>query len=162
MQPPTIPESKVSTAFANLFAGFDESGNTEVSLGYKLTRMLVDAYDGGNAGVTFGGLDGFDEPLTYCTGWYVPSFNELKYLIRGSGTSSVVSVAGQDMINSRLTVASGILIEGNQPSVSYKTGLGFCIMQNGEEMGWHGVPDGREVSPDMRILTSIDEKTTLI
>lgn len=136
-----------SEFLANLFAGFDESGNTEVSLGYKLTRMLVTAYGDGNAGVAFGGLEGFSEPLTYCTGWYVPSFNELKYLIRGSENSSVVSVAGQDMINSRMTVASGILIEGNQPSVSYKAGLGFCIMQNGEEMGWHGVPDGEKCRP---------------
>lgn len=130
-----------------VFAGFDASGNTEVSLGYKLTQMMASAYGNGNAGVTFTGLDGLDAPLTYCTNWYVPSFNELKYLIRGDEAPQTVSLAGQEMLNKQLTVASGILIEGNMPSVSYKTDAGFCIMQNGEEMGWHGVPDGEKCRP---------------
>ncbi len=130
-----------------VFAEFPESGNTEASLGYKLTGMMADAYGSGNAGVTFTALDGLDAPLTYCTEWYVPSFNELKYLIRGSEAPSAVSLDGQEMINKQMTVASGILLEGNQPSVSYKQNEGFCIMQNGEEMGWHGVPDGEKCRP---------------
>lgn len=130
-----------------VFADFEASGNTEVSLGYKLTQMLSTAYGNGNAGVTFTGLDGFNVPLTYCTNWYVPSFNELKYLIRGDETPQVVSMAGQEMINNQMTVVSGTLIEGNIPSVSYKQNDGFCIMQNGEEMGWHGVPDGEKCRP---------------
>lgn len=130
-----------------VFADFIESGNTEVSLGYKLTGMLASAYGAGNAGVTFTGLDGFDSPLTYCTGWYIPSFNELKYLIRGDGNQAVVSMDGQEMINNQMTVVSGTLIEGNLPSVSYRLPDGFCIMQNGEEMGWHGVPDGEKCRP---------------
>lgn len=131
----------------SVFADFDESGNTDVSLGYKLTEMLSAAYAGGNAGVTFTALDGFDMPLAYCTGWYIPSFNELKYLIRGDENPSVASLAGQEMINTNMTVVSGILIEGNQPSVSFKQPDGFCIMQAGEEMGWHGVPDGEKCRP---------------
>lgn len=131
----------------SVFADFAESGNTEVSLGYKLTKMLSEAYGNGNAGVTFSALEGLDGPLAYCTGWYVPSFQELKYLIRGDEAPSVVSLAGQEMINRQMTVVSGILIEGNQPSVSYKQNDGFCIMQNGEEMGWHGVPDGEKCRP---------------
>lgn len=130
-----------------VFAEFSESGNTDVSQGYKLTQMLADAYGNGNAGVTFTALDGFDTPLAYCTNWYVPSFNELKYLIRGNEDPTVASLAGQEMINTQLTVVSGTLIEGNQPSVSYKQPDGFCIMQNGEEMGWHGVPDGEKCRP---------------
>lgn len=131
----------------SVFAGFEESGDTEVSQGYKLTQMLAKAYAGGNAGVTFTGLDGFSAPLAYCTDWYIPSFNELKYLIRGEKTPNVVSLDGQEMINGRLTVASGTLIEGSQPSVSYKLPDGFCIMMAGEEMGWHGVPDGENCRP---------------
>lgn len=130
-----------------VFADFADSGNTDVSLGYKLTQMLSTAYGNGNAGVTFTGLEGFDAPLAYCTNWYIPSFNELKYLIRGEENYGVASLDGQDMINNQLTVATGILIEGNQPSVSFKQPDGFCIMQNGEEMGWHGVPDGEKCRP---------------
>lgn len=131
----------------SVFADNAESGNTEASLGYKLTQIISKAYGSGNAGVTFTALDGLDGPLAYCTGWYVPSFNELKYLIRGSENPAAVSLAGQEMLNKQLTVVSGILIEGNQPSVSYKQNEGFCIMSAGEEMGWHGVPDGEKVRP---------------
>lgn len=131
----------------SVFADFEGSGNTDVSLGYRLTGMLSAAYGSGNAGVTFSALDGFDSPLTYCTDWYVPSFNELKYLIRGGETPNTVSLAGQEMINRHMTVVSGVLLEGNMPSVSYKPNEGFCIMQNGEEMGWHGVPDGEKCRP---------------
>lgn len=130
-----------------VFADFPESGNTEVSQGLRLTSMLASAYAGGNAGVTFTGLEGFDAPLTYCTGWYIPSFNELKYLIRGDGNPAVASLDGQDMVNAQLTSVSGTLLEGNQPSVSFRQPDGFCIMQNGEEMGWHGVPDGEKCRP---------------
>lgn len=131
----------------NVFVNFEESGNTEVSLGYKLTQMLANAYGTGNAGVTFTGLEGFALPLTYCTNWYIPSFNELKYMIRGDENPSTPSLDGQEMLNRQLTVVSGTLIEGNQPSVSFKQPDGFCIMQNGEEMGWHGVPDGEKCRP---------------
>lgn len=131
----------------SVFESSDDCGDTDISIGYRLTLRLSEAYGAGNAGVTFTGLEGFDTPLTYCTSWYVPSFNELKYLVRGSKTPSVVSVDGLDMINARLTVASGNTIEGNLPSVSYKKHDGFCIMQNGEEMGWHGVPDGENCRP---------------
>lgn len=131
----------------NVFDGFDASGNTEVSLGYKLTNMLATAYGNGNAGVTFTALAGFDAPLAYCTNWYIPSFNEQKYLIRGDENPEIASLAGQEMINNHMTVVSGTLIEGNQPSVSYKQNEGFCIMQNAEEMGWHGVPDGEKCRP---------------
>lgn len=130
-----------------VFENTEDSGNTDVSNGYRLTGVLSAAYGVGNAGVTFTGLEGFDVPLTYCTSWYVPSFNELKYLVRGSKTPGVVSTDGLDMVNARLTSASGDLIEGNLPSVSYKKYDGFCIMQNGEEMGWHGVPDGEKCRP---------------
>lgn len=131
----------------SVFASSDDCGDTDASLGYKLTKMMSAAYGNGNAGVTFTGLDGFSASLSGCTGWYIPSFNELKYLIRGSGSPSVVSLAGQDMINVQLATASGELLEGNMPSVSYKKDDGFCIMQNGEEMGWHGVPDGEMCRP---------------
>lgn len=131
----------------SVFADFEASGDTEVSLGYRLTQILSAAYAGGNAGVTFTGLDGFDLPLTDCTAWYIPSFNELKYLIRGDKAPSLVSLDGQEMINKRLTIAAGTLLEGSQPSVSYKLPDGFCIMQAGEEMGWHGVPDGENCRP---------------
>lgn len=131
----------------NVFVNYEESGNTEVSLGYKLTQMLANSYGTGNAGVTFTGLEGFALPLTYCTNWYIPSFNELKYMIRGDEDPSTPSLDGQEMLNRQLTVVSGTLIEGNQPSVSFKQPDGFCIMQNGEEMGWHGVPDGEKCRP---------------
>lgn len=131
----------------SVFANFEESGDTEVSQGYKLTQMLAQAYEGGNAGVTFTGLDGFSTPLAHCTDWYIPSFNELKYLIRGDKSPDVVSLDGQEMLNGRLTTVSGTLIEGSQPSVSYKLPDGFCIMMDGEEMGWHGVPDGEKCRP---------------
>lgn len=131
----------------SVFADFADSGNTDVALGYKLTQMLATAYGDGNAGVTFGGLDGFADPLTYCTAWYVPSFEELKYLVRGDAAPSVPSLAGQEMLNTQLTAVSGTLIEGNLPSVSYRQFDGFCIMQGGEEMGWHGVPDGEQCRP---------------
>lgn len=131
----------------SVFASSDDCGNTEVSLGYKLTGMMAAAYGNGNAGVTFTGLDGFTSSLPGCTGWYIPSFNELKYLIRGSENPSEVSLAGQEMLNVQLKTASGALIEGNMPSISYKKDDGFCIMQNGEEMGWHGVPDGEMCRP---------------
>ncbi len=131
----------------SVFADFDESGNTDVSLGYRFTSMLATTYAGGNGGVTFTALDGLDVPLTYCTNWYIPSFNELKYLIRGDKSPNVASLDGQDMLNKQLTTVSGILLEGNQPSVSFKKPDGFCIMQAGEEMGWHGVPDGEKCRP---------------
>lgn len=116
--------------------------NTEISNGYILTKAITDAA----TTFDFTALDGHtDGSPQNATEWYLASFNELKYLIRG-GDGTVVSTAGQEHINTQLAKVGGVQIAGNIPSVTFKDS-GFCIMENGNEMGWHGIPDGESFRP---------------
>lgn len=138
------PEDASHAAFIeNIFAGLEDSGNTDKALGYKLTRAIVSTCQS-NEVLTFSALEDAPARLPLCTPWYVPSFHELKYLIRGEENADVVCVSGQEALNTCLTAAAGVCLEGNMPSVSYKSGTGFCIMEGGNEMGWHGVPTGEK------------------
>ena len=60
-------------------------------------------------------------------------------MIRGEDIANI-SVSGMEYINGQLEkVENSNQIVGNVSSITFDKG--FCIMQNGDEMGWHGVPD---------------------
>lgn len=122
----------------NVFTDDDTSSNKDLSNGYKLTGILADASTT-DGNISFTALSNHTEELYNCTSWYVPSFNELKYLIRGEDIANI-SVSGMEYINGQLEkVENSNQIVGNVSSITFDKG--FCIMQNGDEMGWHGVPD---------------------
>lgn len=110
-----------------------DSGNTEISNGYALTQALAEISE-------FGALNNHkDDQVPAATTWYLPSFNELEYLIQGADRESG-STQGQEQINKQIgKIANGAVLTGNIPSATYNEG--FCIMESGTEMGWHGVPD---------------------
>lgn len=69
-------------SWSNCFTDYNDSGNTDLSNGYKMTKLLTDNATSND--ITFIGLDLHkDEIITGTTSWYIPSFNELKYLVRG-------------------------------------------------------------------------------
>ena len=109
----------------------------DVSNGYKLTQALK-----GAEGVNFTALDNHaDDVLKNATSWYAPSFNELKYLIRGKQYNEV-STAGQVYINGQLGKINGVQLGGTLPSVTYRErggDKGIQTMQNGVD-GWIGMP----------------------
>lgn len=109
------------------------SSNTTISNGYGLTQALA-VIDGFSALNNHKG-----DQVPAATTWYLPSFNELGYLIQGADRKNG-STQGQIQINKQISkIANGTMLTGNFPSVTYNEG--FCIMENGTEMGWHGVPD---------------------
>ncbi|WP_418214630.1 fimbrillin family protein [Bacteroides difficilis] len=122
----------------------DDYNNTNVSNGYKLTKVLKEAAEDESSGLSFTALDNHTELLTNTTIWYAPSFNELKYMIRGI-QSDVVSTNGQEYINKQLNKIGGTEITGNIPSITFNDG--FYLMENGTEMGWHGIPGAETYRP---------------
>ena len=117
-------------------AGVTDYDNTDVSNGYLLSKALK-----ATSVPTFTALSNHTVTVKNATSWYAPSFNELKYLVRGENVG-VASTDGQADINARLKKIGGMEIGGNIPSLTNKSGMGgLCLMQGGSEMGWHGVPD---------------------
>lgn len=120
-----------------------EASNRDLSNGYKQTAILSSA-QATNENISFTALDNHTEVIKNSSSWYVPSFNELKYLVRGHDIASV-SVSGLEYINKQMEkIVGSSKIEGNIPSITFDGG--FCIMENGNEMGWKGVP-GESIRP---------------
>lgn len=132
--------ANVSTIFSSIV----NHDNTDTSNGYALTDAIL-KYE--EKAFTFTALGEYaGDEVKNATSWYLPSFNEAKYLIRGT-ESGTVTTDGQTYINEQLRkVQDSEELAGNFPSVTLKTD-GFCIMENGNEMGWHGLPDGNEYRP---------------
>ena len=65
-------------------------------------------------------------------------------MIRGI-QSDVVSTNGQEYINKQLNKIGGTEITGNIPSITFNDG--FYLMENGAEMGWHGIPGAEMYRP---------------
>lgn len=138
---------KNATILANvstIVSSIDKHDDTGTSNGYALTDAIL-KYE--EKAFTFTALGEYaDDEVKNATAWYLPSFNEAKYLIIGT-ESETVTTDGQTYINGQLRkVQDSEELAGNFPSVTLKTD-GFCIMENGNEMGWHGLPDGNEYRP---------------
>lgn len=133
-------------AWGTCFTDYEESGNKDLSNGYKMTQLLTT--NANNNGVTFGGLDSHEsETIANATSWYIPSFNELKYLVRGEN-SATPSSEGLESINNQLGKINGEELSGSIPSITFITGQGFCLMQSdGQENGWHGIPGSEKIRP---------------
>lgn len=133
-------------AWGTCFTDYEESGNKNLSNGYKMTKLLTT--NANNNGVTFGGLDSHkSETIANATSWYIPSFNELKYLVRGEN-SETSSSEGLESINNQLGKINGEELSGSIPSITFITGQGFCLMQrDGQENGWHGIPGSEKIRP---------------
>lgn len=102
----TLFTGDVQTDFLEgIFADYADCGNTDKALGHKLTAMIASACEGGAA--TFSGLDGAPARLNNCTAWYVPSFGELKYLVRGEENRDVATMVGQETLNSLFASVGG-------------------------------------------------------
>lgn len=133
------------TSWNNCFTDYNDSGNTNLSNGYKMTKLLTD--NASNNGITFTGLNLHkDETIVGTTSWYIPSFNELKYLVRGEN-SGTQSSEGLESVNSQLSKINGEELSGSIPSITFSS-QGFCLMQSdGQENGWHGIPGSEKVRP---------------
>lgn len=133
-------------AWGTCFAGYEQSENKNLSNGYKMTQLLTT--NANNNGVTFGGLDSHEsETIANATSWYIPSFNELKYLVRGEN-SGTQSSEGLESVNSQLSKINGEELSGSIPSITFISSQGFCLMQSdGQENGWHGIPGSEKVRP---------------
>lgn len=133
-------------AWGTCFAGYEQSENKDLSNGYKMTQLLTT--NANNNGVTFGGLDSHEsETIANATSWYIPSFNELKYLVRGEN-SGTQSSEGLESVNSQLSKINGEELSGSIPSITFISSQGFCLMQSdGQENGWHGIPGSEKVRP---------------
>lgn len=129
------------------FTSIPNCGDTDVLNGYKLTQAIKEAAQN-QAPEFFTALTGHEAPIAGATPWYLGSFGEIRFLIQGANRENG-STAGQEQINKQLSkIQGGAQLEGNIPSVSFKADQnGFCIMQNGSEMGWHGIPDGEMYRP---------------
>ncbi len=133
-------------AWGTCFSGYEQSENKDLSNGYKMTQLLTT--NANNNGVTFGGLDSHEsETIANATSWYIPSFNELKYLVRGEN-SGTQSSEGLESVNSQLSKINGEELSGSIPSITFISSQGFCLMQSdGQENGWHGIPGSEKVRP---------------
>lgn len=138
---------RLNTADQNTWSSIlppvEGADSRDILNGYKLTQAAQAAV-GSGALASFTALENHEEAVKDATAWYLSSFAELKYLIQGE-TPKEGSTAGQEYINRQFDKAGGKRLEGNFPSVTFDNG--FCIMQNGGEMGWHGVPDGEFCRP---------------
>lgn len=137
------------TSWSNCFTSYNDSGNTDLSNGYRMTKLLTDNAISNN--ITFIGLDLHnDETIADATSWYIPSFNELKYLVRGE-KSGTPSGEGLEYINGQLSKINGEELSGSIPSVTFinnSDGFGFCLMQSdGQENSWHGIPGSEKIRP---------------
>ena len=132
--------------WANCFTGYLSVGNRNISDGYKMTQLLTT--NASNNGITFIGLDFHkDETIAGATSWYIPSFNELKYLVRGED-AEIVSGDGLEYLNDQLSKIDGEKITGSIPSITFISDQGFCLMQSdGQENGWHGIPGTEKIRP---------------
>lgn len=133
--------------WANCFTDYQSAGNKDLSNGYKMTKLLTEKASDNN--ISFIGLDLHkSETIIGATSWYVPSFNELKYLVRGEN-AEIVSGAGLEYINSQLgNIVDAQKLEGGIPSITFISNEGFCIMQtDGAENGWHGIPGTEIIRP---------------
>lgn len=124
-------------------SGVAEHGSTDISNGYLITKALLSSDK-----ISFKALDNHkDNVVKNATSWYAPSFNELKYLLRGNSPDEV-STDGMALVNSRIgRIQPNDQLAGNIPSVTFKDGQGFCLMSGGDEMGWHGIPGGETFRP---------------
>lgn len=139
------PTDNVNT-WGTCFTDYAESGNKDLSNGYKMTQLLT--ANSSNNGITFTGLNLHkDETIVGTTSWYIPSFNELKYLVRGKN-SGTQSSEGLESVNSQLSKINGEELSGSIPSITFISSQGFCLMQSdGQENGWHGIPGSEKVRP---------------
>lgn len=126
----------VDADIQTLFLTTENHGNVNLSNGYRLTDVIKTS----TKSFTFTALNDHEETIQNATPWYCASFNELKYLIRGENYTAV-STLGQENINKQLDKIGGTRINGNIPSITSNDAGGLCIMENGNEMGWHGIPD---------------------
>lgn len=139
------PTDNVNT-WGTCFTDYAELGNKDLSNGYKMTQLLT--ANSSNNGITFTGLNLHkDETIVGTTSWYIPSFNELKYLVRGKN-SEAQSSEGLESVNSQLSKINGEELSGSIPSITFISSQGFCLMQSdGQENGWHGIPGSEKVRP---------------
>lgn len=119
----------------------------DVANGYKVTQLLKTAAEG-NTGIVFNALNNHAEKAPgIVTDWYAPSFQELKWLIRGTAPETVTN-EGRIFINGQLEKVCDMQLRESVPSVTYidENGqTGFCLIQgDGAENGWHGIP-GTEI-----------------
>lgn len=119
----------------------------DVANGYKVTQLLKTAAEG-NTGIVFNALNNHAEKAPgIVTDWYAPSFQELKWLIRGTAPETVTN-EGRILINGQLEKVCDMQLRESVPSVTYidENGqTGFCLIQgDGAENGWHGIP-GTEI-----------------
>ena len=118
----------------------DNYTSMDVSNGYKATQGLLAPSEG----VSFTALANHKESIPNATSWYAPSFNELKYLIKGEDAASEeASTSGQERINKSLKKIGADELSGAIPSVTFYNGTGdhgLCLMEAGTEKDWHGVP----------------------
>ncbi len=133
-------------SWSNCFTDYNDSENTDLSNGYKMTKLLTD--NASNNGITFTGLNLHkDETIVGTTSWYIPSFNELKYLVRGKN-SGTPSGEGLKYVNGQLGKINGEELSGSIPSITFINNSGFCLMQSdGQENGWHGIPGSEKIRP---------------
>lgn len=139
------PTDNVNT-WSSCFTSYTDSGKKDLSDGYKMTQLLAE--NASNNGITFTGLALHkDETIAGATSWYIPSFNELKYLVRGEN-SETQSSEGLESINSQLSKINGEELSGSIPSITFISSQGFCLMQSdGQENGWHGIPGSEKIRP---------------
>lgn len=117
----------------------------DVANGYILTQKLekTDLYTNG-----FTPLANHENiALANATSWYIPSFHEMKYLVRGADKLEDVSQDGQTLIDRQLAKVSGVALDSTTPTITWDDSGGFCLMQNGSEHTWHGFPSGETVRP---------------
>lgn len=138
----TAGSGYTTAGLATVLASISGYQATDVSNGYVLTKAIQAKVADGTLSLTFTALNNHtDETVTGATSWYLPSFNELRYLVQGASRTTG-STAGQEEISEQLgKVAGTTTLGGSIPSVSFYESSGFRLMTSGTENGWHGTTD---------------------
>lgn len=128
------------------FKAVNNYNNPNAANGYALTAALkgTTIYESVTA------LTNHTEKLTNATNWYIPSYHELKYLIRGTDITTE-SGDGMTFINQQLSkVAGSNTLEGAIPSITVNNVkfTGFVMMNANGTQGWNGgIPGNEQVRP---------------
>lgn len=114
--------------------------NVDVSNGYALTKALS-ASSALSANMIELFKNHTSETINNTTGWYLPSFNEVKYIIRGENYGTI-SDDGKELLNKQLNKVNGEEVSGNIPTVTMDTPTTSfrCFAADGNGQVWAGVP----------------------
>ncbi|MBD9145518.1 MAG: hypothetical protein EGP81_08175 [Bacteroides clarus] len=122
----------------------------EVCNGYKLTQGLLALT---SDEISFTALTNHTEGIPNATSWYIPSFKELTYLIKGEDAAlEDASTSGKERVDKSLKKIEGAdELRGTIPSITFynespnSDSHGLRLMTDGIENNWHGNPGGEDV-----------------